>query len=405
LNIALCSPVDIHALARSLGRDTAGVPPGLGSTATTPLTIELLRSGHHVTVYTVSNELPQEQFYEWGNLRVFVGPARTFGSPRDFYRVETQYLSRIIRADAPAFVHAHWTYEFALGALGSGVPAIVTIHDLPWNVLRHFRDRCRAVRLLMAYRVAAKGKTFTAVSPDAARHFQRWLRPSASIRIIPNFLQDAVFDLGRNPAPLSDRPFTFVTLLQGWSRRKNATSALQAFEQLRRTLPQACLIMLGKDYEADGPAQNWAASHSLQSGVSFLGEMQHEAMLSFVHRETDALLHPSLDESFSVAALECMALRKPVIAGSRTPGVRWVLDDGRVGLLADVRDPAALAAAMHRIATDGQLRDDLSHAAFERAWSNFRSAVVLPQYEALYREAESNLRPTSRRWREAGERA
>jgi L-malate glycosyltransferase len=392
MKIAMCGPADLHALARAAGCGVAGVAPGLGSTATTPLIIELLRRGHRVTLYTLSNGLGQDALYDWDCLRIFVGSSREFGAARDFYRREIRYLRRVISADQPEFVHAHWTYEFALGALASGRPTITTIHDLPWNVLRYFRDRCRAVRLLIAYAVALRGKCFTAVSPDAARHFQRWLAPFASIQIIPNFLETSIFESGKTAVQEVDRPFTFATILQGWSRRKNGVGALRAFRIVRDTLPNSRLIMIGTDYESGGPAHTWAREQGLAEGVAFQGPMQHEAMLHYVCEQVDALVHPSLDEAFSVTILECMALRKPIVAGNRTPGLRWVLDNGDVGLLVDVRKPNAIAAAMLRLGQDRALRVSLSAAALQKAWENFRADLVVPQYEALYAEFSSRLR-------------
>ncbi len=394
--IAFCCPADVHTLARALDTETAGVAPGLGSTATTPLIIELLRRGHSITLYTVSNELAQEQFHHWGNLRVFIGPSRSFGAARDFYYPEIAYLKRVIRADAPAFVHAHWTYEFALGALNTGTPTITTIHDLPWNVLRHFRDRSRAVRVLMSYMVAAKGRCYTAVSPDAARHFQRWLRPGASITVIPNFLRNWVFELGEANPGNSTRPFTFVTALQGWTRRKNGACSLRAFQLMRKHTREARLIMFGTDYETGGAAHRWASEMGLTEGVTFQGAMPNDALLKFIASQADVLVHPSLDEAFSVTVLEAMALKTPVIAGIRTPGLRWVLDEGRTGLLVDVRKPEEVARAMRRLAADGDLRRKLSCAAFEKARTNFHADVVVPQYEAFYKEFEAHLRKDAR---------
>ena len=317
MNIALCAPINIHPLARFMGQDTSGIAPGMGCTITTTLIIELLRRGHSVTVYTLSNDLPEETIYDWGRLRVFVGASRRF---RYLYRPQIAYLKRVIKADAPRFVHAHWTYEFALGALSSGIPTVTTIHDLPWNVLRYVRHIYTVVRLIMAYMVGFRGTNFTAVSPDAARHFKRYLSPRASIEVIPNCLADWVFDLGRTGVSRGDRPFTFVTILEGLSGRKNGTCALRAFQITRQSFPDARLIMIGRGYEPGGVADRWATSRGLAQGVTFRGFMQHEPMLGFVMQEVDVLVHPSLDEALSTATLESMALKKPVIAGKQTPG-------------------------------------------------------------------------------------
>lgn len=382
MNIALCAPTDIHALARFMGQDTQDIAPGLVCTVTTALIIDLLSRGHSVCVYTLSNNLPEETIYDWGRLRVFVGTTKRF---RHLYRPQIAYLKRVIRADAPRFVHAHWTYEFALGALSSGIPTVATIHDLPWNVLRYVPNIYTVVRLMMAYMVGFKGANFTAVSPDAARHFKRYLSPGASIELIPNCLADWVFDLGRTCVSRSDRPFTFVTILEGLFGRKNGTCALKAFQITRRSFPDARLIMIGRGYEPRGVADRWATSKGLAQGVTFRGFMQHEPMLRFLLEETDVIVHTSLDEALSTATLESMALRKPVIAGKQTPGMHYLLDDGRVGLLVDVREPKEVARAMQQLAGDSELRKTLAEVAFEYSWNNFRADSVVPQYEALYK--------------------
>jgi glycosyltransferase involved in cell wall biosynthesis len=243
----------------------------------------------------------------------------------------------------------------------------------------------------MAYTVAAKGKSFTAVSPDAARHFSRWLRPGLPVTVIPNFLRDSVFELGETAHSESTRPLTFVTTLQGWISRKNGKCALRAFQLARRSIPGARLIMFGKGYQTEGAAHQWAIQQGLAEGVVFKGPLPNDDLLKFVASEADVLVHPSLEESFSMAALEAMALKKPVIAGIRTPGVRWVLDEGSSGLLVDVRKPEEVARAMLRLAADPVLRQKLSRAAYQKAWNSFRADAVIPQYEALYKEFEAGL--------------
>ena len=382
--IAICAPVDLHGLARFSGERIEQIPPGLGSTATTPLIIELLRRNHDVAVYTLSPDLPEAQVYIWGKLKVVVGPWRGSGRARNFFRPEIGFLKGAIQADKPSFIHAHWTYEFALGALASGVPSLITIHDLPWNVLRYFRDPYRAVRLLMAYTVAAKGQKFTAVSEDAARHFRRYMHPGANIAVIPNFIPQIVLAKSKGPQAHPQRPLIFATVLQGWSRRKNPKPALRAFQLVRQTVPEARLIMVGAGYEVDGAASNWAAKHGLTEGVTFRGEMPYEEMLDYLLHNVDALLMPSVDEALSMSTLEAMALGKPIIAGKFTPGMPDALDNGRAGLLTDVRRPGAICQAMLQLQHDRHLFEALANCAYARAHKVFRAEIAIPQYERIY---------------------
>jgi glycosyltransferase involved in cell wall biosynthesis len=386
MKIAMCAPADLHALARFCGKDPNGVAPGLGSTATTPLIEELLRRGHEVTLFTLSNGLEREAIHKWDSLRVFAGPSRQYGAARNLYKPEVLYLRKTIHQERPAFVHAHWTYEFALGAMVPGIRLLTTIHDLPWNVLRYFRDRSRAIRLLIAYSVALRCRRFTAVSEDAANHFRKYLKPCAHIDVIPNFLSDDIFAINGPPAP--GRPFTFGTVLQGWSRRKNASAALKAFQQVLAYEPNARLVMVGTDYEADGPAHRWARQRGLDRCVSFMGSLPYRQMLNYVRDQVDVVVHPSLDEALSMTVLESMALGKPIIAGRSTPGIRQTLQDGLAGLMTDVRDPSAIADAMRRLFYQPECRRNVATNAYKVAASTYRKDVIVPQYEAVYRELE-----------------
>lgn len=384
MKIAMCAPADLHGLARFCGRPTEGVPPGLGSTATTPLIVELLRRGHEVTLFTLSHDLVKETTHDWGALRLFVGSAREYGASRNFYWPEIAYLRRVITQERPSFVHAHWTYEFALGALATGIPTVTTIHDLPWNVLRYFRDRCRVIRLLMAYSVAVRCQRYTAVSEDAANHFRRYLKPGAEIAVIPNFLSDSIFEIGQ-AAEITTRPLTFGTILQGWSKRKNATAALRAFQAVTRIASETRLIMIGNGYEKDGPAHRWARQHNLDAGVTFAGMLPYEQMLCRVRDDVDVIVHPSLDEAFSMTVLESMALAKPVVAGYDTPGIRDALRGGEAGVLADVRDSVSIAHAMTSLVVDPSYRQHLAQSGRQHVASTYRKDFIVPQYEAVYR--------------------
>jgi glycosyltransferase involved in cell wall biosynthesis len=385
LKIALCAPTDIHALARSLGQQTAGVTPGLGSTATTPLITEFLRRGHDVTVYTLSMNLPGEEQYHWGRLRLFVGSFRKRHLARNFYRPEIAYLEKVIKADAPSFVHAHWTYEFSLGALKSGVPTVTTIHDLPWNVLRYYRDPHRFVRLLMAYEVALRGRHFTAVSEYAASHFRRFFKPGSTIKVIPNGLPDAIFDMSGQPAKRDSDPVTFATILQGWSRRKNATVVLEAFRIVRGKVPGARLLMFGVDYEEGGPADQWAMQKNLYEDVTFVGVLPYHDLLKRVYEEVDVIVHPSLDEALSMTALEGLALKKVFIAGESTPGMEEILGFSEAGVLLNMRDPAVIAGAMVRLGRDKAYRNSVATRGYDRASTTYRMDTVATKYEALYK--------------------
>lgn len=348
---------------------------------------ELLRRGHHVTVYTLAKDIDAALTFYGPNLTIRVAKWRAWGTGKDLFAAERAQLTAMMKEDRCDLIHAHWTYEFGSAALASGIPTLVTIHDLPWNVLRFFKDKFRVAKLLVAYGVAFRGKYFTAVSSDAANHFRRYFTPWRRITVIPNGLSQDVFEIARQTPEKKDRTRTvFATVLRGWSARKNGGVALQAFHLLRSRLPNVDLIMFGTDYGPGEAAELWARQNGLTEGVTFSGRLPYRTLLAEVNQKVDVLVHPSLDEAFSMAALEAMALKKPVIAGENTAGFREMLDGGRAGVLLDVTDPKALADAMERLAQDAAYREQLGTLGFQHVSSTYRIEAVFDAYEKKYRE-------------------
>jgi glycosyltransferase involved in cell wall biosynthesis len=391
MKLGFATPVSLQLL-RHFVEDGEHLPLGYQFAASADWVQELMKRGHHVTLYTTACDIDGPKTFRGDGITIRIARQRTRGTGRDFFAVERQQLQRMMIEDQCQLIHAHWTYQFALAALASEIPVIVTIHDLPWNVLRHFRDMHRVARLLMAYGVAMQGRHFTAVSSDAASHFRRFFKPGANIAVIPNGLPSGVFDAEPKTARASRGEFVFASILQGWSRLKNAKAALKAFRIVRHEVPDARFLMFGVDHEPGGKAHRWAIEQSLDDGVTFVGLVAYRDLLSRMRDEVDVVVHPSLDESFSMTALEGMALNKPVIAGKDTAGVREVLGFGKNGILVDVRSPSAIAEQMIRLARDKRYRDSVAQSGFDRASSQYRLESVMTQYESLYRNVLESQR-------------
>ena len=73
----------------------------------------------------------------------------------------------------------------------------------------------------------------------------------------------------------------------------------------------------------------------------------------------------------------------PVVA-TNIRGCRQVVDDGTTGLLVPVRDAAALAAAIERLAGDAELRADMRIAALKKAHAEFDERKVIDLTLAVY---------------------
>lgn len=217
MKICIVAPIATRDVAPYLDDIPESAPAGYGGAPLTGVLIgELLQRGYNVSAVTVDYKLPNgargaQLSGKKFDYRILPGRRRAWrfngllpGRALDFNRVERQRIAQAIVECAPDVVHAHWTYEFALGALDSGVPHLVTCHDAPGAVLRYTRSPYRALRYLMARDVLRRARHLTAVSPymaDSARRLG-----GRNIAVIPNPLADYVLMQGcPRPRPATRR--------------------------------------------------------------------------------------------------------------------------------------------------------------------------------------------------------
>lgn len=374
-------------------------PRGMGGTPVTLLCKELLKRGHHIVVFSVDPSVETERVFEGKRLRIYFGPYSTKGAT-NFFRKERHFLSSAIGREKLAFLHAHFTYKYALAAIDSGLPHVVTAHDAPLNCFRHafipFRTAhtvrayykttrgiaFRTIRTLMAYRAARKAQRLIAVSPYVVDHLRRYGFHARPIDVIPNGMPAAHFERPRRRDP--GRPVTFATVLVEFGGFKNGGAAIEAFAKVRKALPEVQMLMFGAGYSSDGPAAVWARERGWDGGIEFIGQTPHADLIDLLSSRVDVLVHPSIEEAHPMPLIEAMSLGIPPIGGRATGGVPWTLGNGKYGILVDVRSPDQIASAMLRLAQDDEFRTVLGAAARESVKSRFHIEQVADRYEAIY---------------------
>jgi L-malate glycosyltransferase len=364
------------------------LPTGLGGTPVNLLVKELIKRNRHVVVISLDPAVTDEVVLEGENLRICIGPFRPKRA-RDFFRVERDYLARTIRRERPSILHAQWTYEYALAAQISGIPHVITAHDAPINVLRLNFIPYRIARTLMAYRVLMRARIVISVSPYVAGHLRRFMCYRGPQQVVPNGMPNTLFE--RMPVKRQARSVvTFMTILVGWSARKNGHVAIQAFAQIRQHHASHRLIMVGAGYGPGESAERWATEHRMTEGIEFVGHAQYQHVIERLANEADVLVHPALEEAQPMVLIEAMALGVPVIGGRNSGGVPWTLGDGSGGALVDVTSPTALSAAMSDLACDAEKRELLGGRGRALAKGRFHISVVADAYEGIYERLAKN---------------
>ena len=380
MRVGIAGPISTEAL-RGYLTDFEGMPPGLGGSPVTSLVTGLLRRGIDVSVFTLDKSVREDVVYRGRNLTVYVGRYRPRARDRalTFFREERAAIRRFVAADQPDVVHAHWTYEFALGALSVRPDTVVTLHDWSPTILSLNRDAYRFVRLLMDRFCIRKARTLTCVSPYIAELLRDGRRSAV---VVPN-IAPPVAD--RDCRELKPGHATILCVTEGFGKLKNVATLLEAYSRLHAERPGVTLRLVGGGMGSGGPCHSWAAERRLDFGVEFMGRRAHDEVLDLM-RCSDLLVHPSLEESFGMVLVEAMSSGTPVIGGVHSGAVPWVLDNGAAGVLVDVRSASSLADAMRRTLDDTAAWLCYSLAGRERVSSCFGEASVVDGYLAVYTE-------------------
>jgi glycosyltransferase involved in cell wall biosynthesis len=101
--------------------------------------------------------------------------------------------------------------------------------------------------------------------------------------------------------------------------KKGLEHLLRAWARLHRGLPEWQLVVAGPDCGFGHQAKEIVETLSLSRSVTFTGNLRGEMRLAAL-AAAQAFLHPSFSEGFSMAVLEALACRLPVLI---TPGCNF----------------------------------------------------------------------------------
>jgi glycosyltransferase involved in cell wall biosynthesis len=173
--------------------------------------------------------------------------------------------------------------------------------------------------------------------------------------------------------------------------RKGVSTLLEAARRLAPTLRLRVSVI------GDGPErptlEAQVARDGLQDVVQLRGRVP-SAELVQAYQESGVLVLPAVvdargdTEGLGVVLLEAMSCGTPVVA-SDIGGITDIVTHDQTGLLVPPGDPAALAAAIQRLATDPALWRRLAQAGRRRFHDDFSWTAIARRWEETYRAAVS----------------
>lgn len=154
---------------------------------------------------------------------------------------------------------------------------------------------------------------------------------------------------------------------------------LKALPLLLTKFPSLRCLVVG-DGELREELQKLAASLGLTEHCLFLGVRQD---IPEVLAAMDLLVLPSLSEGMPYAALEGMAMGKPIVA-TAVNGVPELIQNGVTGLLVPRKDPAALAKAIEEVLANSDAAASFGLAARRLVEQTYSIEGWIEQMESLY---------------------
>ena len=289
--------------------------------------LEILESlGHEVTIATRLREVPRDVdlvFLWWWNWLWLVGPV---------FKLRGLPICVTGSLEPEIYERRRWHYRFLVR------------HGL------RFADRSVFVSRYMIARLAA-------------------MFPLKNAEYCPHIVLDEY-----RPASLDNRRsepdviFNVTWKKAANMRRKMLPELIDAFAIVKRTRPQARLVLAGEPMEGQAELERQAGALGVSDSIEFLGKISKEEKIDWMQR-CGAYYQCSRHEGFGLAIAEAMACGAPVVVNRRTAIPEVV---GDCGYYVDDDSPAAIAAKLSEALSQPDAAQEIGLKAARRIDEEFR---------------------------------
>jgi glycosyltransferase involved in cell wall biosynthesis len=232
-------------------------------------------------------------------------------------------LEAVVRSSEVVHMHGLWqaqTRRGARAARAAGVPYVIAAHGMtePW-ALRHKAWKKTIYTALVEGKNLRRAACLHALSRPEVDHL-RAIAPGTPVCFVPNGVDLAPLE-NLPPRAVLEAEFPelvgrFLLLFFGRLHAKKGLDLLAAsWQALQHEHPDLHLLLAGKDDGALTPLVQRLGDAGLSSRLTWLGHIDGERARQ-VWGAADGFILPSYSEGFSMAVLEALACRLPVVITS-----------------------------------------------------------------------------------------
>ena len=200
--------------------------------------------------------------------------------------------------------------------------------------------------------------------------------PDTNVSVVPPGIDGRFSPDGpRSPVPL-------VVAVGRLMPSKRFEDLIGAMVEVRRTVPDAHLVIVGDGYERPG-LEDLITANDARSWIRLAGRVSDEELLA-LYRRAWVVASASIAEGWGMTLTEAAACGTPAVA-TDIAGHRDSVSPGRSGLL--TRSPREFAETIAAVLTDSELRSRLSTGALAHAATLTWTATALGTFAPLAADA------------------
>jgi glycosyltransferase involved in cell wall biosynthesis len=290
--------------------------------------------------------------------------------------IEKTQPTAVLAANPYAMLYA----SIALRRSGVRAPLMVTFHTTL------LRDAKSWLQMLYYRPLFWSADSLVFVCESQRRHWLRRLVLGRSSRTIHNGVD---LEHWRSPGPevrtrmrrvlgLADQDYV-VAISAVLRPEKNHLQLLEALARLRGRGIAARALLIG-----DGPMRAAIEARARALGLEVLIAGFQQDVRPFLAAADAVALCSTSVETFSLAALEAMALGRPVVL-SEIGGAAEMVRPGEEGFLFPAGDTHALVERLAAL-SDPRLREDMGARARETVEARFSERAMVDRYEGLLQQ-------------------